>query len=883
MAQLSSGVPVALEVPLEPRHTALEGVNSLLGRLSARLLRVRQSLGHNVRLVEVRPITRFALEGGLPRRLVDLAGIMALTERHLLFRARNIYEVHHHALDEVLSNPEHTPERLTRSLEALRIEMEEEIQLATREVDRLADETVRVAESALGHAWRHWLTLTADAGTPLLPRRSYRFSRIFDERRLALAHIQNGLAASRAITRALANTQAMELELIRFQEGLTLGIENRGEALARDLRSRVVAPASRLLETLTSGIDQLRPAIEDAATTAQGLATLLQAALAPVNPTVEEALGISEGFRSALRTDAELEPLITDLHAHVDELTDRFEITEQQGLPVGRGLPETADARDVHFRDVVRQYMDVQVGRNLHDWSKTLLERVEAIYTAMEEIQRSLGFNMELALTEVAVLPDGPLPSVTRKLLDELLLNALQRQAAVLAEATEAGQEHSHTIRGELHDLVMDHARELQTLVVAGRWSEVRLRLVRGQVARRRQQLTRGETPLAKLKARADQTTEQWLGPELAHSLKVSLGLPNPHLARPLGPHCFVPPTSRLKLPAVYRRLLSDPALQAGDLLLGRDSEVERVRQTLLGQGAGVSRAVGLVGTGGPGQGSVANAILRGLSPERISRHTLRTPVTVDQVDFLVSQATSDTIMVIEGLHWLVSMDRDGLAPLRRLLSTVVANDGRNGWLLSGRLSVWNSLEPVVALRDVFPLVLDLAPLSLEELRRALLSRQAMSGFGLAYVPQVPTLQQRVLDWIRKTDDSPEQESFFRQLHRRSGGVLEEAERLWAASIDGLDNRRSLVTLGAVPPGPEEDLARLPDEDLLTLRLVSRSGRVTADQHARWLRWADSRSEAHLARLHHWGLLEKTSAGHVLAPMLAGSIERRLRHQGWLP
>lgn len=880
---LSASVPVALEVPLEARHTDISRMEGPVARVTARVLQLRVAMGTTQRQVEVRPITRYCLEGGVPGRLVALAGLLALAERHLLLRARNLYEVHHHALDEVLEGQQGAVERLTASLEALRLEMEDEFALATREVNRLADETVREAESALGQAWRQWLDLTAGAGTPAVPRRSYRFSRVYEGRQQALARIETGLAASRALTRGLASSHAMELELVRLEERLTLGIEARGEAMARDLRSRVVNPASRAIEVLSAGVEQIRPALTDPATHVEGLTTLLQTALDPVRPTLEEALGIAEGFRSALMTEAELEPLVADLHAQIDDLTDRFEITEQRGGTIGRGLPDAADTRDIHFRDVVRQYMDVQVGRDLSDWTAALQAHVDGVYGAMEDIQRSLGFNMELALTEVSVLPNGPLPGKTCTLLDELLLRALERQSALLAEATAACEVHADTVRSALSALVLDHARELQALLVEGRWNEVRVRLVRGQVARRRQRFSRGDAPLRELRRLAGETSDRWLGPELTRSLKLGLGLPDPQIAGPLGPSCFAPPEPRIELPAVYRRLFSDPALEAGDLLLGREVAVERVRRTLLGQEAGVSRAVALVGSGGAGQSSVANAILRGLDPDKVCRHTLTGLLSADQVSLLVAQATGDAVMVIEGLHWLVSPDREGLAPLRRLLSAVVSDQGRNGWLLSARRPVWESLEPVVGLDDVFPEMLDLGPLTLDELQRSLLNRQAMSGFELRFTDKVPTLLERARSWGPDGGVGPEEESFFRQLHRRSGGLLDEAERLWMASVDNLDHRRNVVTLGSVPPGPDADIRRLSDEDLLSLRLVARNGRVTADQHARWLRWADTSSEAHLARLHHWGLLERTPAGFALAPPLAGPIERSLRSRGWLP
>ena len=48
--------------------------------------------------------------------------------------------------------------------------------------------------------------------------------------------------------------------------------------------------------------------------------------------------------------------------------------------------------------------------------------------------------------------------------------------------------------------------------------------------------------------------------------------------------------STQVELPVVFKRLFSDAALEAGDLLTGREREVDDVRRILLGEAPGVPR-----------------------------------------------------------------------------------------------------------------------------------------------------------------------------------------------------------------------------------------------------------------------------------------------------
>ena len=65
------------------------------------------------------------------------------------------------------------------------------------------------------------------------------------------------------------------------------------------------------------------------------------------------------------------------------------------------------------------------------------------------------------------------------------------------------------------------------------------------------------------------------------------------------------------RLPLVYRRLFSDRALEAGDLLSGRETEFDTALDTLRGRSGASYRSVALVGPQGVGKRAIVAALSR--------------------------------------------------------------------------------------------------------------------------------------------------------------------------------------------------------------------------------------------------------------------------------
>jgi hypothetical protein len=178
--------------------------------------------------------------------------------------------------------------------------------------------------------------------------------------------------------------------------------------------------------------------------------------------------------------------------------------------------------------------------------------------------------------------------------------------------------------------------------------------------------------------------------------------------------------------------------------------------------------------------------------------------------------------------------------------------------------------------------VVPLGPLSVDHLERAILSRHAMSGYGVIFDGeldlgwQVGNLLLGARDVARRR-----RAAWFRTLHSASAGVLSDALRLWMASIRSVDDGSERIELGPVPRPPLTRLGLLPEEDLVTLLETTRQGWIVPDQHARLFRQPLQRSEAHLAHLAQLGLLVEEGGVARIAPHLRGPLHQVLSRRGW--
>jgi len=905
--RLSLGLPTAMTAPLRAEHLAPAEGDSRAIALRKRGTRVRVAVqrlfgGEPLRVIEPRAIARYVFVGQVPIYLRDSVGLLVLEERYLLARSRNLFEVLDQTTDEVIEAARAAPSEerpaqagldTTRRLELLsrlREEMEEEFRLLIDAIDRFSDESVRVTASALGRAYCEYAGQLSLSGTPALVPRDYRFTRIYEESVRSTGAIFEGLDRARQHTRGNAAALAMELDVVRLTELVRRDTEAVAADAARDIRGRVALQLRRVQDAMDEAVVAVGALLQGPTEDPTRLLEQLDLVMAPLSRTVDEVVCIAQQYRGAVRSHPPFEPLMVTLTSAADGLTDRFQVVFDPSGPTGRGIPPAPAVVDVPFRELVRAFLESETGRELSALATRQQDQVDAFAKGIEDIDRMMVFQTELARAELDARDAGPMARDSVELLDATLAGTLLRLARRAHELQQETEALADEVEAGVLKAVLGNLERLRTVLVSGQVSEIRTRLTQRTLAQGRRELVSAASRAAGLATKAVQLIRTTLGEDALQEARKIVGLPDLERARPAGPEAFAPPADRIEIPNAYRRLFSDRALEAGDMLAGREDEVARLRRVLLGQGRGASRSVAVVGVGGMGQGAVMQALVRGLGDRaRIHRFDLEAPgmdeVVVDEMLGLARQARSTgrpAIISVDGFQWLFDIRPRGFDLLRRFVAGVVETSDQVGWLVAADRPVWSYADRAVPLHDAFPERMDLDLLDLPGLRRAILGRHAMSGYKLQFRRPDGNLAW----WLREVM-SPRarelrlyDEHCFRSLHRDSGGVLRDALRLWMASIVAIDPSSDTVWVGTSPAPPIRAIRELPADLAITLRQVARSGRITPANHAIQFQLPVEMSRALLTRLTHWGLLQREEDDTFrFHDEVAGAIYRVLRER----
>jgi len=381
------------------------------------------------------------------------------------------------------------------------------------------------------------------------------------------------------------------------------------------------------------------------------------------------------------------------------------------------------------------------------------------------------------------------------------------------------------------------------------------------------------------------------VGEETISEARRIVGIPAPGDEVELGSEAFTTPSPRVDIPIAYRRLFSDQALDAGDMLTGRVHQVTRVRRILMGEMPGANRAVSVISNDGGDKSAVVQALLRGIGPQcQIIRVAFsEEEAGLQSVQQKMAEAVTRVhkhpkpIIVVEGFQWLFGIRPEGFTALRQFVSTVIQTSDHVGWLVSAELPVWTYADRVVPLHDAFPEQVVLHPLNPEELQSAILGRHTMSGYGLVFKTPASSIKNTIIALFssKMRRSRFHETAYFTNLHQDSGGLLGDAMRLWMASIDTFDTSANNVLIGTTPHPPIRAIRQLPDDTLITLRQVARQGRITVQDHAEQFRLEEQVSHAYLSRLVHWGLLCRAGKQvFQFHPELAGSLMRILDERG---
>ncbi|MDH5492292.1 MAG: cation:proton antiporter, partial [Myxococcales bacterium] len=696
-----------------------------------RTLRRRFGKELRPRAFDLRAVARYHLGGQIPARLEGLAAILVQADRHLAARTRSLLDGIVMGYDslaiDVCGEGCDAHARLVRQRE----QIEEELGLALEEIERMARDATRRTARILGRGFQALKEDVRIAGTIDLPERARRTTKVFKARSRALELFGASLRKHQEISAAGYSLLAMELELVGLEARVKDSLEEHVSRIESAVRGRTFVHAERVHAALEAALEEVE---RELSTGQQGdalAAALRRATELPERAAAEGARAAIE-LRDTLYDESRLRPLIQALSQAAVALTSSYEVVVGR---VERGewtLPSFPARVEVPFRETVITYVDTEVAPELLVRTRALAERLEPYVQALQELGRTIAFNVELATAELEVVHDEEVPRETLKLLSEMIAGQLERSETLAASFVEQSARWPDDCGEALRDSVLGALDELRGALVDGDVSRARLAAMRRADARRRLLREAWQLPrvLRELREQMAHAITVTIGEQRLETWRKVLGLPASRGQHLIDASLFAAPESRAELPPVYRRLFAAETLEAGDVLLGRDDEIACAEAALGSREVGRLRAVALVGLDGVGKAAVSNAIVRSRGWRNVARISFDAPVSLEEIDALFAERSEGRLVVIDGLHWMIAMRPGGFAPLRRFVDGIVADGGRNAWLVHADLLFWRYASSVAALSDAFPEQVHLHPLTVDELEAAVMARHRLSGYG---------------------------------------------------------------------------------------------------------------------------------------------------------
>lgn len=772
---------------------------------------------------------------------------------------------------------------LPSELARIRAELDREIELAGVELEHIGSDlelrAARVAALALHRIAADLLLI----GTPDLDDSARAPSRTFAQRNAALATLDGGYRAAREATAASYALLSLELELVELQGRVADVLREQASELARSVRGRAQRQVERVIEAIDEAVSQIEVTMS-AELPASRLAEALGSDTEGLVRVAGDAHRALASLRDQLAAEDAVAGLLDALVKASQSLTERYTLP---ATPMPRSewrLPAAIETVEIPFRDWIVAHVESTLGPRIFATSRGIASAAEKLALALSELERRIAFNVELASSELAPLGEEAPSESAIEIVRSLLIGTLQRNRELFVSYRGETEKWVADVQTGLDTTLRGGLETLREELVQGQVSRLRVRMVKQAVQRRalRRQLSEIRGTVVDSAARLGRRARVTLGEERLERLRRAVGLPLEVASSAPSTTALAPAAPSARVPVVYRRVFSAQALEAGDILTGREAALEQARAALEDRGAGL-RTAALIGPDGVGKSAFIDAVLRGKKWKSIARHELEAPASREDVAKILDVRGEGGLVIVAGVSYLYSLRPGGAEPLRAFVEGVVRDGGRNAFLVRADDVVWAQASALAPLGDAFPERVPLAPLDRETLRATVLARHAVSGYGLVFSDG--EREESAFDAVAArafASIARPQEAFFRALHEASGGLVRDALRLWLASVRDVDETTDLVHVGPVPPSPLLWLRRLDEDAVLALYQVARQGWMSARVLAWLLADDEIAAEARLLRLAHLGVLARRGDHYRVPVHLRGALHRLLIERGLL-
>ncbi len=884
---LCTTVSKEVQLPYNERSFLPQEDDGFLKSTGRTGLRVRRAFSKLIRREQTRSVplgelATFHLAFETPPRLEGVAALYVQVEQQMVGRTRMLFDEVIRGFDDLAERVSETDCDPAELLAAHRQDLEEAINVAIEEARRIAEDGAIRTARFFARAVKDLESDLEIAGTFELPSRSRRASRAFSDRIEALDSLTTRLSALQRAGGGEYASLAMELELVGHEARIKDSLARHAENIEADVRARGTEQANRVASAFRKTLDECEAIVQKQG--AAEMAAAIRDAIEPAQKVSADALGLVRGLRDSLLEEQKLSRLLDALSVEASKLSVRYEVA---GGRLQRGeyrLPPNLESVDVPFRQMVLDFIETRVTPQLLRTARSSADRLVPLEDGIRDAERLLAFNRDLALAELDLSVDDQITSETRTMLEELLATQFERSETVMSGLASETTRWPDELGDAIRDAVIGSFDELRGELIDGAISRSKVGQMRRNASRRRLAQRFGQLPTAfsEFFGEAQRVIVGLVGAQRVERLRRTLGLRTKQETQETTQVELAAPSASVELPLVYRRVFAADSTDARDVPSSREWVVERARTALEAKAVdGRLRNVAIVGLDGTGREAVVTAATRGGRFRRIAQIEFTKPTDVRALNEALAEAHDAQLIVVRGVHWLLSAKPDGFTPLRELVRVVAGDAGRRAWLIEAERTFWSYASSASGIAQAFPTAFELTPLSVQELTAAVLERHRWSGFSHVFSPleggsRAERLVGRLAGRIRRPMDR-----YFLELHNATGGLVQDALRLWLASIQAIEGDE-MVRVGRSPQGSYSAVSRLADDDLLILMQIMRQGWMD-EQCLAWLMTeSEGSAQARLGALTHLGLLSKSEGAYQVRAHLRGAIARVLEQRGWI-
>lgn len=814
------------------------------------------------RVVLFRRLAKYHLAGTLPLLMLKVANLLGAQTLLALKKMRALYsrfDENYESLITFLEGQEEglvEPLDLRKALATMSQDLQEDFNQVASDVERHSSDIKRQVTFAVSETYGAFLKHLEIAGTFELPRRRFRYSKVYEKSQQTKRDIARALALWRTYDRGLAGAFGKHIEVIMLMDNVSRVVDETVFNVLESMDEKLVASLLAMKEQCERSSQRLADEFASTASLA-GLKQEMREHQETLSTFVQHhTLRTLSHLRESRELHTLIDVMLRRFAALADQMPEACTVLDEQDLGVsgqdGATPPDVKLSR-APLREITRSYLETEIARDLANVNRLMFEQVDETIQAVTEVYQFVNFNLKTAVEELDALtqdPDQP-DDVTHP--KELALGSLHRATARL----ETTLHKTHDLKAQVYEHIITHVddrmREVETLILKRTTSDIQAHL------RQRKAIERGFLYLRVVRRwllsayRKLRRQFRPLGREMVKDLKTTLGL------QPFTPEDILAIYDQAKLdsralaslPFIYQKLFDLRPLETSDFLVARREERRMVETATRRWQQGIACSIAVVGEIGSGKTSFINAMLKDVLSEYpvYKKSCVRTISSLEDMvrelsallgfpnarDFDDLQAeledmTENIIVVLEDAHQLYLRTLGGFEGLRRLLLLIARTSHKVLWVVSMREYPWRYLDHVLHISDYFTFVINTENVSRDELEQIILSRHKVSGFDWRFLPSEAMKQKKK---YRKASEPERQHlrrrEFFDELSQASEGNILTALFYWLRSVAEVQGNHLIIS-----PLQRLDfdfLRDMPIDKLLTLGMISQHGNLTAAEH----------------------------------------------------